>query len=128
MIEVFEMRRLLVCLGKWVGLHTYLYRIAPSFLDRADEIAAAQVLGTRDDPSPVYAAILTAYRLAVLGDFDMFELEGLDTPFIGNGDGEWWPEDPEMSSLYVPVHAWFYVVTFAIGLFLFNILVSSHLG
>ena len=108
-----------------MGFTPNLYRIAPSFLDHADEIAAAQVLGTRDG---FYAAVLTAYRLAVLGDFDMFELEGLDTPFIGNGDGEWWPEDPEMSSLYAPVHAWFYVVTFAIGLFLFNILVSSHLG
>ena len=107
---------------------TYLYRIAPSFLDRADEIAAAQVIETRDYPSPFYAAFLTAYRLAVLGDFDMFELEGLDTHFKGNGADEMWPEDPEMSSLYEPVHAWFYVVTFAIGLFLFNILVSSHLG
>ena len=98
--------------------------IIPNFLDRA-EVAAAEVLGTRDYPSPLYAAFLNVYRLSILGDFDMFELEGLDTPFIGNGDGEWWPEDPLVSSLYVPVHLGFYVVTLAIGLFLINILVGS---
>ena len=65
------------------------------------------------------------YRLAVLGDFDMLELEGLDTHFIGNGDGEWWPEDPLTSSLYAPLHMWFYVVTFFIGLYLLNIFVAS---
>ena len=98
-------------------------------LDRTCEIAVAQVLHTRDYPSPFYAALLNTYRLAILGDFDLLELEGQDTPFgIGDSDGKWWPEDPEMSPLYVPVHTWFYVVTFAIGLFLMNILVSSHLG
>merc|ERR1719506_1634811 len=76
-------------------------------------VHAFYVLGTRDYPSPFYAAFLTVYRLAVLGDFDMFELEGLDTPFIGNGNGEWWPEDPESytmnPTLYLSVHTFFYV-------------------
>ena len=98
-------------------------RIFPDFLDRAEDIAATQVLGTRDKPSPLYAAFLTVYRLAVLGDFDMFELEGLDTPFIGNDNGEWWPEDPKSSELYLSVHTFFYVVTFAITIFFMNILV-----
>ena len=95
--------------------------------NRADEIAAAQVLGTRVSPFPSYAAILTVYRLAVLGDFDMLELEGLDTPFIGNDNGEWWPEDPKSytmnPTLYLSVHTFFYVVTFAITIFFMNILV-----
>ena len=101
--------------------------IFPYFLDRAEDIAATQVLGTRDYPSPLYAAFLTVYRLAVLGDFDMFELEGLDTPFIGNGNGEWWPEDPKSytmnPTLYLSVHTFFYVVTLFITIFTMNILV-----
>ena len=58
----------------------------------------------------------------------MYELEGEDTLFVPNGDGKWEPEDPGMSPLYWPVHILFYIVTFAIGLFLMNILVSAHLG
>jgi hypothetical protein len=87
-------------------------------------VHAFYVLGTRDSPTPLYAAFLTVYRLAVLGDFDMFELEGLDTPFIGNDNGEWWPEDPKRSELYLSVHTFFYVVTLAITIFTMNILIG----
>merc|ERR1719421_838811 len=75
-------------------------------------------------PSPFYAAFLHVYRLAVLNDFDLWELEGQDTLFFRNDDGKLEPEEPEMSSLYWPVHMVFYAVTFVIGLFLMNILIG----
>ena len=91
-------------------------------------VALAQVLGTLSYPTPLYAALLTVYRLGVLGDFDMYELEGQAGRKCGdlkeNGDGELWPGDPATPSIYVPVQALFYIVTIAIGIFLMNILVS----
>ena len=43
---------------------------------------AYYIIGARQeserDPSPLYAAILAIYRLGILGDFDIFHLEGSD--------------------------------------------------
>merc|ERR1719421_1626742 len=81
------------------GFETFGPRILPIIFAIRDTVAfiivmcfvlggavhAFYVLGTRDYPSPFYAALLHVYRLGV-GDFDLWELEGEDTIFVPNGD------------------------------------------
>eukprot|EP00971_Amphidinium_carterae_P283781 5633997-Amphidinium_carterae.1 len=53
------------------------------------------VFGLRQEPSTLYASILVMYRMAVLGDFDLFEMEGVDPHLVQLEDqGIWEPQDP----------------------------------
>eukprot|EP00746_Dinoflagellata_sp_MGD_P002909 gnl/MRDRNA2_/MRDRNA2_105688_c0_seq1.p1 gnl/MRDRNA2_/MRDRNA2_105688_c0~~gnl/MRDRNA2_/MRDRNA2_105688_c0_seq1.p1 ORF type:complete len:1094 (+),score=184.37 gnl/MRDRNA2_/MRDRNA2_105688_c0_seq1:104-3385(+) len=45
----------------------------------------------------LYATFLPVFRLAMLGDFDLFELEGQDTVFAQDDGGVWEPEDPSVA-------------------------------
>eukprot|EP00971_Amphidinium_carterae_P030524 600356-Amphidinium_carterae.1 len=60
----------------------------------------------RQEPSKLYASVLVIYRLAVLGDVDLFEFEGLDTKLVQDEDAAIYePEDPPPSDHYEVVHA-----------------------
>ena len=53
-------------------------------------------LQLREDPTPTYAAFMQIFRLGILGDFDLFEFEGLDPTHKLNADSqEWEPQDPD---------------------------------
>eukprot|EP00972_Heterocapsa_arctica_P048021 7083163-Heterocapsa_arctica.AAC.1 len=52
---------------------------------------------------------MPVFRLGILGDFELFELEGLDQTWVGT-DGELSPVDPAPSSKYGAVHLIFYGV------------------
>ena len=54
----------------------------------------------REEPTPVYAALMQVVRLGIFGDFDLFEFEGLDTTYKPNGE-EWEPVDPDPGPNYV---------------------------
>ncbi|CAL1143334.1 unnamed protein product [Cladocopium goreaui] len=57
-------------------------------------------LQMREEPTPVYAALMQVVRLGIFGDFDLFEFEGLDTTYKPNGE-EWEPVDPDPGPNYV---------------------------
>ena len=57
-------------------------------------------LQMREEPTPVYAALMQVVRLGIFGDFDLFEFEGLDTTYKPNGE-EWEPVDPDPGPDYV---------------------------
>merc|ERR1712129_692490 len=86
------------------------------------------VVGTRDAPMDqfgmqFYAAFMPAFRLGILGDFDFFELEGLDTVYT-ESNGVWEPQDPEPSPLYFLVHGWFYVTSMCLLLLMTDLLIG----
>eukprot|EP00434_Breviolum_minutum_P014722 symbB.v1.2.012981.t1/scaffold908.1/size153097/14 len=84
-------------------------------------------LGVRDEPTPTYAAFMQVIRLAVFGDFDMFEFEGLDPTYTLNSDDNiqiWEPQDPEPGPDYVWVHALFYSIGMGITVLLMNMLIG----
>ena len=67
------------------------------------------VLGTADpEPSLGYSSLLATFRLGVLGDFDMSELEGTD----------------EGGELYTYSHIWFYLASLLVTMLMMNILVG----
>ena len=74
---------------------------------------AYYVLGRRDGPNLFYASLLSTFRLGVMGDFDMFELEGE-------------PQDPDPSSnpLYNHVHTWFLLTSIVSAVMMMNLLVG----
>ena len=41
-----------------------------------------------DDPFPIYASLLQTFRLGIMGDFNLFELEGKDVEYDRIIDGE----------------------------------------
>ena len=57
-------------------------------------------LQMREEPIPVYAALMQVVRLGIFGDFDLFEFEGLDTTYKPNGE-ELEPVDPDPGPNYV---------------------------
>ena len=62
-------------------------------------------LQLREDPAPIYAAFMQVFRLGILGDFDLFEFEGLDpTLKLNQNSSEWEPQDPDPGEDYV---TWF---------------------
>jgi len=88
-------------------------------------------VGTRDAPSDefgelgvVYAAFLYTYRLALLGDFDVFELEGEDPVYVPGEKGIFAPQDPQPSTKYWIVHFWFYTASLGVTLLMTNLLVG----
>jgi hypothetical protein len=52
----------------------------------AAAVHAYYVLGVRDTPSSLYASIMVMLRLGLLGDFDLFELEGTDVSYVDSDD------------------------------------------
>ena len=67
------------------------------------------VLGTADlSPSLGYSSLLATFRLGVLGDFDLSELEGTD----------------EGGELYTYSHIWFYLASLIVTMLMMNILVG----
>ena len=84
-------------------------------------------LELRDEPSPMYAAVMQVVRLGLFGDFDLFEFEGLDPTLRRKNDTdelELEPEDPEPGSHYVSAHALFYFTGFGITILLMNVLIA----
>jgi hypothetical protein len=101
---------------------TFIFMLVVCFF-LAAAVHAYYVLGVREAPSPLYAAVLPMLRLGLFGDFDMFELEGVDTSFVQDHQALQ-PRDPDPSDLYVPVHMLFYTVGTCITLTLMNLLVG----
>ena len=63
-------------------------------------------------------------RLAVFGDFDLFELEDQDPVFIPDQAGVLEPEDPSPGEDYVAVHVLFYGTGLGITILLMNLLIG----
>eukprot|EP00929_Paragymnodinium_shiwhaense_P058924 TRINITY_DN29504_c0_g1_i1.p1 TRINITY_DN29504_c0_g1~~TRINITY_DN29504_c0_g1_i1.p1 ORF type:complete len:807 (-),score=106.49 TRINITY_DN29504_c0_g1_i1:243-2663(-) len=86
------------------------------------------LLDTRDAPGgrigKIYGAFLPTVRLALFGDFDLFEAEGLDPIFRQSDEGAWEPEDPTPSKKYEVVHMWFYLTGIVGHLLLANLLIG----
>eukprot|EP00931_Biecheleriopsis_adriatica_P060016 TRINITY_DN36015_c0_g1_i1.p1 TRINITY_DN36015_c0_g1~~TRINITY_DN36015_c0_g1_i1.p1 ORF type:complete len:597 (+),score=95.48 TRINITY_DN36015_c0_g1_i1:201-1793(+) len=82
------------------------------------------ILEPRSDPNPVYASFMQIFRLGVLGDFDLFEFEGLDPIFEVNSDSQLEPVDPEPGPDYVAVHMLFYTTSIGITILLMNLLIG----
>lgn len=56
----------------------------------------------------IYATFLPVFRLAMLGDFDLFELEGQDTVFVEDDDGNLEPDDPPFGGRCLLAHCLFF--------------------
>jgi hypothetical protein len=83
------------------------------------------MLGVRAEPSPSYAAFLQVFRLGFLGDFDLFEFEGVDPTYVNReGTGIWDPEDPSPSPAYAYTHIIFFLISMGITLLLMNLLIG----
>ncbi|OLP83032.1 hypothetical protein AK812_SmicGene36258 [Symbiodinium microadriaticum] len=71
-----------------------------------------------DDEYPIYSSFLHTVRLAIFGDFDLFEYQGQDTTFH-SVEGEWAPNDPSPEDLgenttspyrpYIPYNPYIYL-------------------
>jgi len=85
---------------------------------------AYYIFGAREDPSPLYASFMPIVRLGIFGDFDLFELEGLDTVFEPSEEGQLEPLDPSPGKDYAAIHATFYVTGLVITILLMNLLVG----
>jgi hypothetical protein len=70
----------------------------------------------------LYASFLTVFRLGMLGDFDMFELEGQDTVYAAGEDGTWEPQDPELQRIGIFVHLLFFVVSLVVTVAMLTLL------
>ena len=82
-------------------------------------------LELRDEPSPMYAAIIQVVRLGLFGDFDLFEFEGLDPTLRQNNvTDELEPVDPEPGSRYTSAHTLFYCTGLGITILLMNVLIA----
>merc|ERR1719321_1997418 len=80
--------------------------IVVMFFSLGASIHSFYVLATRPPlPSLAIAAGMIGYRLGLLGDFDMFELEGVDPVYPGSTPAA--PEDPAPSPMFYSVHVWF---------------------
>merc|ERR1719414_2335586 len=79
----------------------------------AASVHAYFLLGVSSEPSPFYSSLLTVFRLGVLGDFDMAELEGRDAE-----------EDLQPSATNVPVHILFYTVACVLTIAMMNLYIG----
>jgi hypothetical protein len=88
-------------------------------------VHAYYMLGVRAEPSPSYAAFLQVFRLGFLGDFDLFEFEGVDPTYVNReGTDIWDPEDPSPSPAYAYTHVIFFIISMGISLLLMNLLIG----
>ncbi|OLP83036.1 hypothetical protein AK812_SmicGene36260 [Symbiodinium microadriaticum] len=78
-----------------------------------------------DDDFPVYSAFTHTVRLAIFGDFDLFEYQGQDTTFE-QVEGEWAPNDPSPKDLeqlpYIYLQLCFFCTGIGITVLLMNLL------
>ena len=74
-------------------------------------------------PGSLYRAFEKTFRLAFLGDFDLHELEYVDTIFV-EGDGALEPQDPDPTADYAFVHMFFYVVALSITIVEMNLFIG----
>ena len=81
-----------------------------------------------EDDFPLYSAFTHTIRLAMFGDFDMFEYQGQDPTYALNADGEWGPKDPSPKDLepmtYVYLQLLFFSTGVGVTLLLMNLLIG----
>ncbi|CAE7317427.1 hypothetical protein AK812_SmicGene21255 [Symbiodinium microadriaticum] len=80
-----------------------------------------------EDHFPAYMSLIQTFRLGILGDFDLFELEGKDVEYerVADGDSERWvPQDPEPGKDYIYVHLMFFVASIGLAVLLMNIFIA----
>jgi len=87
-------------------------------------VHAYYMVGPRSDPSPFYAAFMQVFRLGVMGDFDLYELEGQDTVFVKESETIWAPEDPSPSEFYLGSHILFYLIACGVAIVLMNLMIG----
>jgi len=90
----------------------------------AAAIHAYYLFGLTTGNSYFYDSFLRIYRLAVMRDFSLIELEGLDHSFIQVGDNRWIEENPGESEYFVAVQLFFFVVTAVMSIVLMNLLIG----
>ncbi|CAE7522966.1 unnamed protein product, partial [Symbiodinium sp. CCMP2592] len=80
-----------------------------------------------EDDFPVYSAFTHTVRLAIFGDFDLFEYQGQDTNFE-QVEGEWAPKDPSPTDLaqlpYIYLQLCFFCTGIGITVLLMNLLIA----
>lgn len=82
------------------------------------------ILALGDHPYELVGSIVYITRLAMFGDFDLFELEGSDPVYKSNEEGHWEPEDPSPGNHYASMLGMFYLVGVGITLLLMNLLIG----
>ncbi|CAE7467708.1 unnamed protein product [Symbiodinium sp. CCMP2456] len=82
-----------------------------------------------EDVFPVYSAFTHTVRLAIFGDFDLFEYQGQDTTFE-QVEGEWAPKDPNPTDLehlpYIYLQLCFFCTGIGITVLLMLIAILSQ--
>ncbi|CAE7522868.1 unnamed protein product [Symbiodinium sp. CCMP2592] len=86
-----------------------------------------------EDEYPIYSSFLHTVRLAIFGDFDLFEYQGQDTTFQ-LVDGEWAPKDPSPKAVgedpvspyrpYIYLQLCFFGTGIGITVLLMNLLIA----
>ncbi|CAE7698860.1 psmD10 [Symbiodinium sp. CCMP2592] len=87
------------------------------------------------DPLPIYSALTHTVRLAIFGDFDLFEYQGQDTTFeLNTESNEWQPKDPSPRDLgsdgsdwiwsYAYLQLSFFITGIGITVLLMNLLIG----
>ncbi|CAE7522853.1 unnamed protein product [Symbiodinium sp. CCMP2592] len=83
-----------------------------------------------EDEYPIYSSFLHTVRLAIFGDFDMFEYQGQDTTFE-HVEGEWAPIDPSPKAVgdspyrpYIYLQLCFFGTGIGITVLLMNLLIA----
>mmetsp|Transcript_67737 Transcript_67737/g.201491 ORF Transcript_67737/g.201491 Transcript_67737/m.201491 type:complete len:794 (+) Transcript_67737:31-2412(+) len=84
---------------------------------------AYYVIGTRKDPvgHEFHGAFVIAYRLGVMGDFDLYEIEDNDPYWEATSLGLEEVDKPA-SEYYYMTHIWFYITSILVSLMMTNIL------
>ena len=86
------------------------------------------VLNAReDDRFPIYSAFTHTVRLAIFGDFDLFEFHGQDTTYMEK-DGVWEPDDPDPEEngfvTYMYLQLCFFCTGVGVAVLLMNLLIG----
>jgi len=86
-----------------------------------------------EDEYPIYSSFLHTVRLAIFGDFDLFEYQGQDTTFQ-QVEGEWAPNDPSPKDVgedpdspyrpYIYLQLCFFGTGIGITVLLMNLLIA----
>ena len=82
----------------------------------------------------MYSAFTHTVRLAIFGDFDLFEYQGQDTTFeqVEGEEGKWEPIDPSPNDLeqltYIYLQLCFFCTGIGITVLLMNLLLWCMVG
>jgi len=86
------------------------------------------LFSTREEPGLFYAAFLQIFRLGLFGDFDLFEMEGVDPTWVQDDQnpGIWNIQDPDPTGLghYEIIHVVFFLAGFSVTIILMNLLIG----